>query len=47
MIAVSAGRPKIVNSLIHRKADINAVNNNGQCSLHYAVSKNRYEVIYW
>ena len=44
MIAVSAGRSKIVNSLIQRYAQVNAVNHNGQCSLHYAASKNRFEV---
>lgn len=44
MIAASAGRDQIVSSLIAHDAQVNAVNRTGQCSLHYAASKDRYEV---
>ena len=44
MIAASAGRDQIVSNLIAHDAQVNAVNKTGQCSLHYAASKNRYEV---
>lgn len=44
MIAVSAGRNQIVNDLLSKGAQVNAVNKTGQCSLHYAASKDRYEV---
>ena len=44
MIAASAGREGIVRSLLTRGADVNAVNSTGQCALHYAASKDRYEV---
>lgn len=44
MIAASAGRDQIVSNLIAHDAQVNAVNRTGQCSLHYAASKDRYEV---
>ena len=44
MIAASAGRDQIVSILITCGAQVNAVNQTGQCALHYAASKNRYEV---
>ena len=44
MIAASAGRNQIVVSLLAHDAQVNAVNNTGQCPLHYAASKDRYEV---
>ena len=44
MIAVSAGRDVIVSMLIARGADVNSTNEGGQTPLHYAASKNRYEV---
>lgn len=44
MIAASAGRYQIILMLIRNGAQVNAVNQTGQCSLHYAASKNRYEV---
>lgn len=44
MISSSAGRDQIVSMLISCGAQVNAVNQTGQCSLHYAASKNRYEV---
>ena len=44
MIAASAGRTQIVVNLLGNSAQVNAVNRTGQCSLHYAASKDRYEV---
>lgn len=44
MIAVSAGRDVIVSMLIACGADVNSTNEGGQTPLHYAASKNRYEV---
>jgi len=44
MIAASAGREEIVKELVARGAQVNAVNQTGQCSLHYAASKDRYQV---
>ena len=44
MIATSAGRDDIVKFLVGNGAQINAVNSTGQCPLHYAASKDRYEV---
>ena len=44
MIAVSAGRDVIVSMLLNKDVQINAINSTGQCSLHYAASKNRYKV---
>ncbi|GFO12482.1 26S proteasome non-ATPase regulatory subunit 10-like [Plakobranchus ocellatus] len=43
IIASSAGGTQIVHNLIANGAQINAVNQNGQSSLHYAASKNRLE----
>ena len=45
MIAVSAGRTDIVTLLLARGAQVNAVNRTGQCCLHYAASKDRYQVL--
>ena len=44
MIAVSAGRTDVANVLMARGAQVNSVNSTGQCPLHYASSKNRFEV---
>ena len=44
MIAASAGRDAIVSMLIGLGADVNSTNESGQTSLHYAASRNRYEV---
>ena len=44
MIASSVGRGDIVTALISRGADVNAINQTGQTSLHYAASKNRDDV---
>lgn len=46
MIAVSVGSDKIVDILLSHSnvISIDAVNSTGQCSLHYAASKDRYEV---
>ena len=44
MIAASAGRFQIVKDLISKEAQVNAVNSTGQTPLHYAASKDRYEV---
>ena len=44
MIAASAGHTQIVKMLIGHGAQVNAVNCNGQCSLHYAASRGRFEV---
>ena len=44
MIAVSAGRTEIANVLMARGAQVNSINSTGQCPLHYASSKNRFEV---
>ena len=44
MIASSAGRDAIVSMLIGYGADVNSVNEGGQTPLHYAASRNRYEV---
>ncbi|WAQ95825.1 PSD10-like protein [Mya arenaria] len=43
MIAASAGREQIVRDLVSRGAQVNAVNQTGQCALHYAASKDRYQ----
>ena len=45
MIAASAGRDAIVSMLIGYGADVNSTNEGGQTSLHYAASRNRYEVL--
>ena len=45
MIAASAGRDVIVSLLIDSGADVNSTNEGGQTSLHYAASRNRYEVL--
>ena len=45
MIAVSAGRNSIASYLLSKGAQVNAVNSNGQSSLHYAASKDRFEVM--
>lgn len=47
MIASSAGHEEIVSQLLAKGAQVNAVNNTGQCSLHYAASKDRYPVRYY
>lgn len=44
MIATSAGSKDVVQLLIGKGADANALNSTGQCSLHYAASKDRFEV---
>lgn len=44
MIAASAGHEQVVSFLLAKGAQVNAVNNTGQCSLHYAASKDRYQV---
>lgn len=44
MIAASAGRDVIVSLLIDSGADVNSTNEGGQTSMHYAASRNRYEV---
>jgi ankyrin repeat protein len=44
MIAASAGGTQIVVILLAHDAQVNAVNMTGQCALHYAASKDRYEV---
>ncbi|KAK2569261.1 26S proteasome non-ATPase regulatory subunit 10 [Acropora cervicornis] len=44
MIAVSAGRDAVISMLIACGADVNSTNKGGQTPLHYAASKNRYEV---
>lgn len=44
MIAASAGRDVIVSLLIDSGADVNITNEGDQTSLHYAASRNRYEV---
>lgn len=44
MIAVSAGRDAVVSMLIACGADVNSTNKGGQTPLHYAASKNRYEI---
>ena len=45
MIAASAGRDAIVSMLVEAGADVNGTNEGGQTSLHYAASRNRYEVL--
>jgi ankyrin repeat protein len=45
MIAVSAGRGDIVQTLLDRGASVNHSNDNGQISLHYAASKGRLEMM--
>lgn len=45
MIASSAGRTEIAEILIGLNANIDACNFNGQTCLHYAASRNRFEVI--
>lgn len=44
MIAASAGRDAIVSVLIGHGAYVNSMNEGGQTALHYAASRNRYEV---
>ena len=44
MIAASAGHEQVISLLLAKGAQVNAVNNTGQCSLHYAASKDRYQV---
>ena len=44
MIASSAGGTDIVNILINKGASVTVVNSTGQCPLHYAASKDRFEV---
>ena len=44
MIASSAGRLQMVKDLIAKEAQVNAVNSTGQTPLHYAASKDHYEV---
>ena len=44
MIAASAGRDHIVNRLLMQNARVNDVNVTGACALHYAASKDRYDV---
>ena len=44
MIAASAGRDSIVSMLIGHGASVNSSNEGGQTPLHYAASRNRYEV---
>ncbi len=44
MIAVSCGHKDITYMLLLKGAQVNAVNSTGQCPLHYAASKDRYEV---
>ena len=44
MIAVSTGRADIVKKLIAKGAQVNVVNSTGQCPLHYAASKDRFDV---
>ena len=44
MIAASAGRDAIVSMLIGIGADVNSTNHGGQTALHYAASRNRFEV---
>lgn len=46
MIAASAGRDAIVSMLISLGADVNTTNDGGQTPLHYAASRNRYEVMH-
>ena len=46
MIAASAGRDAIVFMLISLGADVNSTNEGGQTPLHYAASRNRYEVMH-
>ncbi|GIZ00743.1 hypothetical protein CEXT_399631 [Caerostris extrusa] len=45
MIAASVGCAEIVSALISRGADVNAINETGQTSLHYVASKNREEIV--
>lgn len=44
IIATSAGHQEIVEYLVSRGADINAVNTTGQSALHYAASKDRLSI---
>jgi ankyrin repeat protein len=44
MMACSAGHNETVKLLVEMKCDVNAKNINGQTSLHYAASRNRFEV---
>lgn len=44
MIAASAGRLEVVKLLLNRQADVNAINQNRQSSLHYAASKSHFDV---
>ena len=44
MIAVSAGHQEIVEYLVSKGADMNAVNETGLSCLHYASSKNRVDI---
>ena len=46
MIASSAGRDQIVYKLLAQNANVTAVNSTGQCALHYAASRDRYDVGY-
>ena len=44
MIAASIGKKEIFDLLQPKGAQVNAVNSTGQCPLHYAASKDRYDV---
>lgn len=44
LISSSAGHDGIVASLLHKDADPNTKNADGQTALHYAASRNRFNV---